>query len=294
MSESKKKSLKEKLSDTAAEVNRGGDFEKLSGELQSDIQQVAVNFNEKIQEVDDIDAEKKNSKVRYQRALDEGDEQGMSLCLSEIRGRNVQGGELRAELTGFTAVVKELYSRQTKIFAIARDGQSKAEADLHAAEKALKLTEGRIKRCYALQGLINSVNKDIEDLTREHKREKKSFENEIKTPRSNKDGFWLEVDDPFAQGELRHYEELKDVDGLSLPLMLNFKDKEKAPVDEEGLKNRFEKSEKLKSEFGDLKTYIEFESLIVVQILKSYVVRANGGGDRRRGFAAQAALQKSR
>lgn len=54
MFESKKKSLKEKLSDTATQVNKktGDDFEKVSGELQSDIQQLAVNFNEKLQELE--------------------------------------------------------------------------------------------------------------------------------------------------------------------------------------------------------------------------------------------------
>lgn len=68
----------------------------------------------------------------------------------------------------------------------------------------------------------------------------------------------------------------------------------KAPIDEARLKVTFEKSEALKAEFGDLKSFLEFKSKIVVQVLENYVLRANGGGDRRRGFAGQVALKKCR
>lgn len=292
-----KKSLKEKLGDTAAQVNReaGGDnFAKLSIELQRDIPRVAVNFNEKLQVLDVIEAEKKNSKIRYQRSLDAGDEQGMSLCLSEIRGRNVRAEELRSELAKFPEMVAGLYEQKERIFGLARADQEVAAAKVRESEKLLKEAAERVRRCYALMGQINKLNKNVEDFVRVYKKEKKVFEDELKPQRDNSKGFWLEADDPVAPGELRHYQKLKDVDGLSLPLLLSYKDKEKAPIDEQRLKASFEKSETLKAEFGDLKTYIEFESLIVVQILKSYILRADGGGERRRGFAAKVALQKCR
>lgn len=294
--ESKKKSLTEKLSDAAAGVNKTGadNFEKLAGELQRDIPKIAVGFHEKIMELDVVDVQKRNSKLRYQRALDAGLEEAMAESLREVREKNVRAGELRKELAGFSAMIEELYGRQRKILDMARESQVVAADKVREAEKLLKSAEQRVQFCYSLQGSINSLNTEIADIIRGFEKEKKTFEAEIKFPRDNSKGFWLEADDPFAQGSLRIYQRMKDVDGLSLPLMLNFKDKEKVPVDAERLRGSFEKSEALKSEFGDLKTYIEFESLIVVQILRSYVLRANGGGDRRRGFVAEAALQKCR
>lgn len=282
---------KEKLSGTVAKTGEA-DFEKLSRELQSDTQKITVGFNEKLQELDVVEAEKENSKVRYRRSLDEGDEENMALCLKGIREKNEQAERLRDELETFPGKVKEIYQRQTKIFALARAGQSKAEGDLRAAEAALKLTGGKVRRCYSLQGLINSLNTDIQDLVRTHKKEKAVFEDELKTPRSTKEGFWVEKDDPFAQGTLEHYQELKDDDGLSLPLMLNFKDKETAPIDDSMLKTSFEKSEALQAEFGSIESFLKFKGLIIVQVLERYILRANGGGDRRRGMAGEVALSK--
>ena len=79
-----------------------------------------------------------------------------------------------------------------------------------------------------------------------------------------------------------------------LPVLLSFKDKERTPVDEERLKTKFEKSESLKSEFGDIQSFLEFKSKVVVQVLENYIKRAAGGGDRRREFAAKVVLKKCR
>ena len=288
-----KKELTEKPSDKVDKTGED-DFEKTVGELQRDMPKVAVEFHEKIMELEAVSDRKGNAKIRYQRELDSGNEEAMALCLKEIREQNAVGEKLRVELGEFPAVVKKLYERKERISGLARADQEAAAAKVREAEKLLKEAAGRVRRCYALMGQVNELNTSVQEIIRGFEKEKKTSEAEIKTPRSKKDGFWLEKDDPFAQGELRHYQKLKGVDDLVLPVLLKYADKEKAPVDEKGLKKRFEKSEKLKSEFGDLKTYIEFESLIIVQILKSYILRANGGGDRRRGFAGQAALQKCR
>lgn len=119
-------------------------------------------------------------------------------------------------------------------------------------------------------------------------------EEEIKVPRSTANGFWLEIGDPFAGGSLRLYQHLKVVDGLSLPCLLSYKDRDKAPVDEEALRNQYEGSEKLQSEFVDAKSYVKFKGKIVVQVLDNYILRANGDGDTRRGFSCQVALKKCR
>lgn len=294
MSKEKKKSLTETLSVTAKEVSKTGrgDFEQLVGELRGDIQRITVDFNEKLQQLDVVDAHKENAKIRYQRSLDGGLEEAMAECLREIREQNVRGQELKTELAGFPTVVKELYERQDKIFAAARESQSKAENDLRAAEKVLKATEQREKSCYSVLSQINDLNKSVEDIVRGYKKEKETSEAEIKTPRSNKEGFWLEVEDPFAQGTKRIYEKLKGVTELNLPCLLSFKDKDKGPVDEAGLQKKFEESEELKSEFVDVRSYIEFKSKVVVQALESYLLRAAGGGDRRREFAARVALRR--
>jgi len=291
--ESKKKSLTEKLSDTAAEVNRGGDFEKLSQELSGDIPKIAVDFHGKLMELEKVGAHKKNAKIRYQRELDAGNEETMSVCLKEIRERNEQAEKLRSELAGFPTVVKKLYERQGKIFTVAREGQVAAAAKVREAEKLLKSAELRVRACYTLQGSINDLNKSVEDIVRGYKQEKKASEAEIKLIRSNKDGFWLEVDDPFAEGTLRTYRKLKKVDGLDLPCLLSFADKERSPVEAASLKKKFEASEALQAEFGDVQSYIEFKSKIVVQTLENYILRT-AGGDRRREFAAKVALQKCR
>lgn len=139
-------------------------------------------------------------------------------------GELLQLQELKADLARFPEEVKKFYERQTKIFTIARDGQSKAEARLREAEKVLKSMEGRVRRCYGLQGQINNLNTEVANIIRGFEKEEKAFEDEVKPPRSDKNGFWIEDGDPIGEGVLRFYQRLKKVDGLSLPLLLSFED----------------------------------------------------------------------
>lgn len=282
-----KKSLKETLSNA--------DFEKLNRELRSEIQQAALDFNEKLQELDVINAEKENAKIKYRRSLDAGLEEAMAESLREVREKNVRAAEVRKELAGFSAMVRKFYERQTKISSIARESQLKAEAEMRAAELALKSAEQKVRNCYSLLGLVNDLNKNVGDFIRVQKKAKETFEGEmVKIPRVSPDGFWLELEDPVSNGSLRLYRRLKQDDSISLPCMLNFRDKETAPVDQERLSKEFEKSESLKSEFGNVKTYLEFRGKIVVQVLENYILRAEGSGNQRQGFAGRAALRKCR
>lgn len=75
-------------------------------------------------------------------------------------------------------------------------------------------------------------------------------------PNLNVPGFLLEVDDPFADGALRTYQNQKRVAGLRLPHVLPYKDK------------------------------------MTKITLENYIMRANGGGDIRRAQAARKALEK--
>lgn len=50
----------------------------------------------------------------------------------------------------------------------------------------------------------------------------------------------------------------------------------------------------MKSEFGDIQSFLEFKSKVVVQVLENYIIRAAGGGDRRREFMARSALRRCR
>ena len=75
-------------------------------------------------------------------------------------------------------------------------------------------------------------------------------------PNLNVPGFLLEVDDPFAQGTLRTYQNLKGISGLRLPYILPYKD-EKTKV-----------------------------------TLENYILRANGGGDIKRTEAARKAMER--
>lgn len=301
MSKDKKKSVAEKLSDSAAQVNReaGGDnFEKLSQELQRDIPKVAVNFNEKLVELETVNAHKENSKVRYQRELDAGNEESMSSCLKQVRERNEQAGKLRSELARFPEEVQKLYARKERISGLARDGQEEAASKVREAEKLLKKAAEKVGRVYALMGQINDLNVSVQGIIRVQKKEKAASEAEIKTPRDNSRGFWLELDDPFAAGTLRTYFNLK------------------TPIDEAKLRTAFVGSEELKTRFSDLKSYMDSERKIILKskdlddmnlpcvlsyedketklALENYILRAAGSGDRRREFAAKMALSKCR
>jgi len=105
-------------------------------------------------------------------------------------------------------------------------------------------------------------------------------------------GFLLEVDDPFAEGTLRTYQELKGIDGLRLPFVLPFKDKGNGEIREALWKRQFEKSEVLKAEFDDVRAFIAFKKKIVTQVLENYIQRADGAGDTGRADAAREAMKK--
>ena len=75
-------------------------------------------------------------------------------------------------------------------------------------------------------------------------------------PDLNVPGFLLELDDPFADGTLRTYQQLKRLDGLRLPFVLPYKDKATKAT------------------------------------LQNYIVRAGGGGDTEKVKAARRAMEK--
>lgn len=69
-------------------------------------------------------------------------------------------------------------------------------------------------------------------------------------------GFFLDLDDPFAEGTLRTYQKLKGIGGLRLPHVLPYKDKKTKAA------------------------------------LQNYILRAAGGGDNVRADAARRAMEK--
>ena len=75
-------------------------------------------------------------------------------------------------------------------------------------------------------------------------------------PDLNVPGFLLELDDPFAAGTLRTYQQLKKTDGLRLPFVLPYKDK------------------------------------VTNATLQNYILRAGGGGDNEKVKAARRAMEK--
>jgi len=106
-------------------------------------------------------------------------------------------------------------------------------------------------------------------------------------------GFLLEVDDPFAEGTLRKYEELKGMDELRLPYVLPFKDKGTGEVYGELWRRKWEAAEEvLEAEFKNIKAYIAFKSRIITQVLEFYILIANGAGDTKRADAARGAMKK--
>ncbi len=111
-------------------------------------------------------------------------------------------------------------------------------------------------------------------------------------PNLNMPGFLLEVDDPFAEGTLRTYQSLKGLDGLRLPFVIPFKEKGKGVVNEALLKIKFENSEALKAEFKDVGAFLAFKGRIITQVLESYILRTEGGGDFGRAEAARKAMKK--
>ena len=69
-------------------------------------------------------------------------------------------------------------------------------------------------------------------------------------------GFLLDIDDPFAEGAARVYAKAKGKDAVRLPFVIPYNDKDAEAA------------------------------------LKSYIIRAAGGGDNERAAKARAALEK--
>jgi len=111
-------------------------------------------------------------------------------------------------------------------------------------------------------------------------------------PNLNVPGFLLELDDPFAEGTLQQYGNMKGLDGLRLPYVLPFKEKGKGEIHEALWDQKFEASEILKNEFKDLNAYVAFKSRIITQALEFYILVAEGGGDYDRAKAARLAMKK--
>jgi len=111
-------------------------------------------------------------------------------------------------------------------------------------------------------------------------------------PRQSGPGFLLEYEDPFADGALRTFMRLKGVAGLRLPFVILYKEKGKADVNKLLVKKEFDKSERIKAEFKDLKAFVASKSLVAVQTLESYILRAKGGGDHARADKARRAMKK--
>lgn len=75
-------------------------------------------------------------------------------------------------------------------------------------------------------------------------------------PNLNVPGFLLEIDDPFAEGTLQTYQNLKRIDGLRLPYVLPYKDK------------------------------------MTKQALENYILRAEGSCDIKRAEIVREAMKK--
>lgn len=97
--------------------------------------------------IGEVEKAKREAKSNYSSALDAGDEQSMSRCLSAIRQANSQHQELIASLAGFDEKIVEFRRAHAMVLGKARSIRSEADQELEAARSRLEDAEQFAHRC---------------------------------------------------------------------------------------------------------------------------------------------------
>lgn len=133
-------------------------------------------------------------------------------------------------------------------------GKEKTEKSDEQKTDSTDVQPGNIKAIESVDDLAAAYPDLVAEIRDRAKTEALSATN--KPPSLKVPGFLLDIDDPFAEGAARAFGTAKGITAPRLPCVLPYKDAASAKA------------------------------------LKSYILRANGGGDTKRAGKAAAALEK--
>jgi hypothetical protein len=131
------------------------------------INTIGLEFSQILTQIKEAESQRSNAKAEYHKALDDGEEDRMSACLSTVRQSKQDIESLQSQLGLFSGRISELYAAQKELVTAARGELPKAESRVKKAQDDLKFAKGQIdKASYNILSSLNQLNDTINNNTR--------------------------------------------------------------------------------------------------------------------------------